>query len=45
MLTFVVSRLICRRPLYGTLARRFLLETEIETGLGAIPRPAPLEDP
>ncbi|WP_419759516.1 chloride channel protein [Acidisoma sp.] len=41
MLAFVVSRLVCRRPLYGTLARRFLLETEP----AAILRPAPLEDP
>jgi hypothetical protein len=24
MLAFGVSRLICRRPLYGALARRFL---------------------
>ena len=28
MLAFAVSRLVCRRPLYGTLARRFLIETE-----------------
>jgi len=41
MLAFAVSRLVCRRPLYGTLARRFLIETEP----AAILRPAPLEDP
>jgi H+/Cl- antiporter ClcA len=28
MLAFGVSRLICRRPLYGALARRFLLAME-----------------
>ena len=28
MLAFGVSRLICRRPLYGALARRFLLTIE-----------------
>ena len=28
MLAFAVSRLVCRRPLYGTLARRFLIETQ-----------------
>jgi H+/Cl- antiporter ClcA len=33
MLAFGVSRLVCRRPLYGTLARRFLVANE---------RPAPL---
>jgi H+/Cl- antiporter ClcA len=41
MLAFAVSRLVCRRPLYGTLARRFLLETEP----AAVLRPTPLEDP
>jgi H+/Cl- antiporter ClcA len=41
VLAFAVSRLVCRRPLYGTLARRFLIETEP----AAILRPAPLEDP
>jgi H+/Cl- antiporter ClcA len=41
MLAFVVSRLVCRRPLYGTLARRFLIQTEP----AAILRPPPLEDP
>jgi H+/Cl- antiporter ClcA len=28
MLAFGVSRLVCRRPLYGTLARRFLVSVE-----------------
>jgi H+/Cl- antiporter ClcA len=28
MLAFGVSRLICRRPLYGALARRFLIAME-----------------
>jgi H+/Cl- antiporter ClcA len=28
MLAFGVSRLVCRRPLYGALARRFLLAQE-----------------
>jgi H+/Cl- antiporter ClcA len=41
LLAFAVSRLVCRRPLYGTLARRFLIETEP----AAILRPTPLEDP
>jgi H+/Cl- antiporter ClcA len=41
LLGFAVSRLVCRRPLYATLARRFLIETEP----AAILRPTPLEDP
>jgi len=27
LLAFGVSRLVCRRPLYGSLARRFLIDT------------------
>jgi H+/Cl- antiporter ClcA len=30
MLAFGVSRLVCRRPLYGALARRMLLALERE---------------
>jgi H+/Cl- antiporter ClcA len=37
MLAFVVSRLVCRRPLYGTLARRFLIRTEPAAVLRATP--------
>ncbi len=33
ILAFAVSRLICRRPLYGTLARSFLKQTEKEVHL------------
>ncbi len=32
LLAFAVSRLICRRPLYGALARGFLVETERAAG-------------
>lgn len=32
MLAFGVSRLVCRRPLYGTLARRFLAAVEGRAG-------------
>ena len=28
MLAFAISRLVCRRPLYGTLARRFMIEMD-----------------
>ena len=28
LLAFGISRLVCRRPLYGTLARRFLIAVE-----------------
>jgi H+/Cl- antiporter ClcA len=41
MLAFVVSRLVCRRPLYGTLARRFLNRTEP----AAVLRPTPPGEP
>jgi H+/Cl- antiporter ClcA len=44
MLAYAVSRLVCRRPLYGTLARRFLIQTEPTAVLrssAAIPKFAP----
>jgi H+/Cl- antiporter ClcA len=40
MLAFAVSRLVCRRPLYGTLARRFMIETA-HTAAEATPQPRP----
>ncbi|MBW4023467.1 MAG: chloride channel protein [Proteobacteria bacterium] len=40
MIGFVASRLVCRRPLYGTLAQRFLIETDPAAAL----RPHPPED-
>jgi H+/Cl- antiporter ClcA len=42
MLAFVVSRLVCRRPLYGTLARRFLNRAEQPA---AVLRPTPPGEP
>ena len=33
-LAFGVSRLVCRRPLYATLAKRFLLSTTTPAGIG-----------
>ena len=39
ILAFGVSRLVCRRPLYGTLARRFLVAVERQPARSPAPRP------